>query len=77
MLILTRKKGQSIILNNNIEIMISAVDGDQVKIGISAPKDVTILRKEVFDAIQKSNREAVSRNLDLSSIKELTKIEKK
>jgi carbon storage regulator len=77
MLILTRKKGQSIVLNHNIEIVVSAVDGDQVKLGINAPKDVTVLRKEVYETIQKSNREAVSGKLDLSAIKQMTKIDKK
>ncbi|MFC0212905.1 carbon storage regulator CsrA [Paenibacillus chartarius] len=73
MLILTRKKGQSIILNKDIEILISAIDGDQVKIGINAPRDVNVLRKEVYEAVQKSNREAVSGKMDLSELKNLTK----
>lgn len=55
MLILSRKKGQSILIGNNIEIVISAIDGDQVKIGIQAPKDVNILRKEIYETIQSSN----------------------
>jgi carbon storage regulator len=71
MLILTRKKGQSIIINNNIEIMISSIDGDQVKIGINAPKEVNVLRKEVYDAIQQSNKEAISSNIDISIITQL------
>ncbi|WP_331436769.1 carbon storage regulator [Gordoniibacillus kamchatkensis] len=56
LLILTRKKGQSILLGNNIEIFISAVDGDQVKIGIEAPKDITILRKEYMIRFKKATR---------------------
>ena len=47
MLALTRKKGESIIINNNIEISILEMRGDQVKIGISAPKEVPVYRKEV------------------------------
>lgn len=63
MLVLTRKPGQSIIVNGNIEIIVTAVDGDQVKIGINAPSDIHILRKEVAEAVESSNREAtVSRN---------------
>ncbi|WP_274654193.1 carbon storage regulator CsrA [Paenibacillus humicola] len=71
MLILTRKKGQSIIINNNIEIVISAIDGDQVKIGINAPEEVNILRKEVFDAVQQSNKEAIHPKFDPQAIKNL------
>lgn len=60
MLALTRKKGESIILNNNIEISILELRGDQVKIGISAPKEIPVYRKEVYLQIQKENEEALS-----------------
>ncbi|OXM86361.1 carbon storage regulator CsrA [Paenibacillus rigui] len=75
MLILTRKKGQSIIINNDIEIVISSIDGDQVKVGISAPAEVNVLRKEVFVSIQESNREAAKSGLGLEGIKKLVKPE--
>lgn len=71
MLILTRKEGQSIIINNNIEILISSIDGEQVKIGINAPQDIHILRKEVYDAVQSSNRAAVNVSLDQQALKNL------
>lgn len=58
MLALSRKKGEAIIVNNNVEITILEVKGDQVKIGISAPKDVSIYRKEVYIQIQEANKEA-------------------
>ncbi|MCY9660504.1 carbon storage regulator CsrA [Paenibacillus chondroitinus] len=76
MLILTRKKGQSIILNNNIEIVISAIDGDQVKIGISAPKEVSILRKELYEEVQRSNKEAIRSKIDLDNLKKLMDLKK-
>ena len=60
MLALTRKKGESIILNNDIEISVLELRGDQVKIGINAPKEVPIYRKEVYIQIQKENEAAVS-----------------
>ena len=60
MLALTRKKGESIIINNNIEITVLEIRGDQIKIGIQAPKDVPIYRKEVYMQIQKENAEAIS-----------------
>ena len=59
MLALTRKKGESLILNNNIEVTLLEIRGDQVKIGISAPKDIPIYRKEVYLQIQESNQESV------------------
>lgn len=60
MLALTRKKGESIIINNNIEISILEMRGDQVKIGISAPKEVPVYRKEVYLQIQEENKAAIS-----------------
>ena len=59
MLALTRKKGESLVINNNIEITVLDVRGDQIKIGISAPKDVPVYRKEVYLQIQKENEEAL------------------
>lgn len=60
MLALTRKKNEAIVINNNIEITILEVKGDQVKVGISAPKEVPVYRKEVYLQIQEANKEAVS-----------------
>ena len=58
MLALSRKKGESILINNNIEITILEIKGDQIKIGISAPREVPIYRKEVYLQIQEENIEA-------------------
>lgn len=58
MLALSRKKNEAIIINNNIEVTILEVKGDQVKIGISAPKEVAIYRKEVYLQIQEANKAA-------------------
>ncbi|MDY5577991.1 MAG: carbon storage regulator CsrA [Lachnospiraceae bacterium] len=58
MLALSRKKDEAIIINNNIEITIIEVKGDQVKIGINAPKSVPVHRKEVYVQIQEANRAA-------------------
>ena len=60
MLALSRKKNEAIIINNNVEVTILEVKGDQVKVGITAPKDVPIYRKEVYLQIQEANKEAVS-----------------
>ena len=60
MLALTRKKGEALVINNNIEITVLEICGDQIKIGISAPKDVPIYRKEVYLQIQQENEAAIS-----------------
>ena len=60
MLALSRKKGEAIIINNNVEITVIEVTGDQVKLGISAPKTVPIYRKEVYEQIQEANKEAMN-----------------
>ena len=59
MLVLSRKKGESIWLGDEIEITISEIKGDQVRIAINAPKNVTILRGELIKEVSKSNTEAV------------------
>lgn len=60
MLALTRKKGEALILNQNIEVTILDIRGDQVKIGVSAPKEVPVYRKEVYLQIQKENEAAAN-----------------
>ena len=55
MLALSRKKNEALVINNNIEITILEVKGDQVKIGIEAPREVPIYRKEVYLQIQEAN----------------------
>lgn len=60
MLALSRKKNEAIIINNNIEVTILEVKGEQVKIGISAPKEVSVYRKEVYLQIQEANKAATN-----------------
>ena len=59
MLVLTRKSEESVMIGNNIEIKVLAVRGDQVSIGFSAPDEISIYRKEVYEAIQRENLQAV------------------
>lgn len=69
MLVLTRKKGESIIIQDQIELTILSVEGDTVKVGIAAPKHVDIFRKEVYLSIQEANRESVApQQSDLSAL---------
>ena len=59
-LALSRKKKEAIIINNYIDITVLEVKGEQVKIGINAPKEVPVYRKEVYVQIQESNQEATN-----------------
>ena len=70
MLALSRKKDEAVIINDDIEITIIEIKGDQVKIGISAPKSVPIYRKEVYMQIQNANKEA-AQSVDIKNIKVL------
>jgi len=67
MLALSRKKNEAIIIDNNIEVTVLDVRGDQVKIGIAAPKEIPIYRKEVYLQIKAENADAA----DASSIESL------
>ncbi len=63
MLALSRKQGESIMIGNDIEITILDIRNDQVKIGINAPKQVGIYRKEIYLQIQEENKQAVSEDV--------------
>lgn len=65
MLVITRKKDESVLIGDDIEIKIVKVEDGSVKLAISAPKDVTILRKEILDKVKDENKEAVSGDLDI------------
>ena len=60
MLILTRKRGQSIIVDGEIEVTLLQIQGDQVRLGITAPKRVTVHRKELLEQLRAENVEAAS-----------------
>lgn len=60
MLALARKLNEAIIIDDNIEITVLEIKGDQIKIGIDAPKSVPIYRKEIYKQIQESNEEAAN-----------------
>ena len=55
MLALSRKKNEALVINNNVEVTILDIKGDQVKVGITAPKEVPVYRKEVYVQIQEAN----------------------
>ncbi len=64
MLVLNRKPGESIMIDDRIEIKVLEIADGKIKIGIEAPKDVTVLRKEVFEEIKSENAQAASISLD-------------
>ncbi|OMF81783.1 carbon storage regulator CsrA [Paenibacillus glucanolyticus] len=68
MLILSRNKGQKIMINDNIVLSVIEVNGDQVRIGIEAPGNVTIYREEIYAAIKQQNQNAVEFNDDIQHI---------
>lgn len=70
MLALSRKKNESIVIDNNIELTILDIKGDQVKLGISAPKSVPVYRKEVYVQINNENK-AASRLEGVEALKNL------
>jgi len=59
MLVLTRKINERIVISTDIVVTVLSIDRDQVKLGIEAPKDISVHREEVFEEIVKSNREAI------------------
>ena len=73
MLILTRKKNESIIIDGNIEVKIIELEDGRVKIGIEAPKEIEILRKELYEKIQEENKAAVNIGSRLDKMKNLLK----
>lgn len=73
MLILTRKKDESIIINDNIEIQVIAIEEGKVKLGINAPKNVEIHRSEVYEKILSANIEAVKSSNGLKVLSEKMK----
>lgn len=68
MLILNRKLGETIIIGENIEVKILEVQDGKVKIGIEAPKDISILRKEIYDAVIEENQKSLESQVDILEI---------
>ncbi|MBU5454615.1 MULTISPECIES: carbon storage regulator CsrA [Eubacteriales] len=73
MLVITRKKGESILIGDNIEISISKIEEGSVKLAINAPREMTILRKELYEEVEHENKEAVKMKLNIDVLKKLGK----
>ena len=74
MLVLTRKLNESLTIGNDIEITIIGIEGDRVKLGIKAPRNIEVYRKELFEAIKNENRKA---SQSLPTLEQLNKLLKK
>jgi carbon storage regulator len=72
-LALSRKINESIVIGNEVEITILEVKGDQVKIGINAPKSIPIYRKEIYVQIQQANKEAADSKASIKELNQLLK----
>ena len=70
MLARSRKKNEALIINNNVEVTILDIKGDQVKLGISVPREIPVYRKEVYMQTQQANEDAVA-SQNLEAIKDL------
>ncbi len=64
MLVLSRKKNESIVINDDITIVVVEIRGDKVRLGVEAPKDVPVHRREVYDAIKRSESEQTTSDED-------------
>ena len=73
MLALSRKANEAIIIGNDIEVTILEIKGEQVKIGINAPKSIPVYRKELYLQIQEANKEAVASEVDVNALQNLLK----
>jgi len=62
MLVLSRKTGQKLIINDNIEVIVIETRGEFVRLGINAPKSVSIYREEIYEEIKKANQQAIVEN---------------
>lgn len=68
MLVLTRKTGQKLLIGNDIEVKVLETHGDSVKIGITAPRNVSIYREELYLEIKKANQEQAALQTDTSAL---------
>ncbi|MFH2144977.1 MAG: carbon storage regulator CsrA [Candidatus Omnitrophota bacterium] len=78
MLVLSRKPNESIIIGDDVEVKVVEVRGEQVKLGITAPREIPVHRKEVYESIHNQNINATqSKNANLDNISRLFKKKKK
>jgi len=77
MLVLARKLNESIMIGDDIEVVVIDIKGDQVKLGIKAPRKVTVHRKEIYQEIRQENIAAISSEFDPNALRDLSDLFKK
>ena len=77
MLVLARRLNESIMIGDDIEIVVIDIKGDQVKLGINAPRKITVHRKEIYQEIKQENIAAISSDFDPNTLRDLSELFKK
>lgn len=73
MLVLSRRNNESIMIGGGIEVIVLGVEGDNVKLGIRAPREIEIYRKEIYESIQRENQAAASSSVPVEGLAKLFK----
>lgn len=74
MLVLSRKPGEALLIGDDVEVVILGIEGDRVKLGIQAPKQIDVVRKELLDEVTKENRQASANVPELDVINRLKQL---
>ena len=74
MLVLARRTNQSIMIGDDVEIVVVDIKGDQVKLGVKAPKEISVFRQEIYQEIQEENKKAASNSIKPSELGKLKDI---
>ena len=77
MLVLARRLNESIMIGDDIEVVVIDIKGDQVKLGIKAPRKITVHRKEIYQEIKQENIAAISSDFDPNTLRDLSDLFKK
>lgn len=77
MLVLARRLNESIMIGDDIEVVVIDIKGDQVKLGIKAPRKITVHRKEIYQEIKQENIAAISSDFDPSTLRDLSDLFRK
>lgn len=65
MLVISRKKDEAVLIGDNIEVKVVGIDGNNIKLAISAPNNITILRKEIYEKVKSENIKATNKNIKI------------
>lgn len=65
MLVISRKKDEAVLIGDNIEVKVVGIDGNNIKLAISAPNNISILRKEIYEKVKNENIKATNKNIKI------------